>query len=302
MGIMNLKQDYEYFTSIWGEKSDKNKNIHTSKAWDGRAGDWGKELDKKNTFQESMDKRVFTAAEYLRSHGLLEEGSEVIDLGCGPGRFVTEFAKTAGHVTGIDISEKMIRLGKEHAQNCGIANVTFMAEDFHELDVMELGWEKKFDLVFMSITPAADTLESLEKAMKICKGYCFNSSYIRWEDDLESKIQQDVLGRKGESAKNNHGKWFYSLFNMLWIRGYFPQTHYYNHEKKERLKVDKTLATYYARELSKNLTVPEDLEERIMRYLTEIADSEGCVERICNRWQGWILWDVRNCMPRLKED
>lgn len=302
MRSMNLKEDYEYFTSIWDGKNGKKQKIHTSKAWDGRASDWGKELNKKQTFQESMDKRVLESAKYLRDQGLLGADSEVIDLGCGPGRFVTEFAKTAGHVTGIDISEKMIELGKAHAEANGIENVTFLAEDFQNIDIEARGWEKKFDLVFMAITPAVGTMESLEKAMHICKGYCFNSTHIKWEDDLERKIRRNVLGKDGESAKNNFGKWFYALFNLLWLKGYLPQTHYYTHEKEERLKADRNLATYYARALSSDLLVSETLEEQIEQYLLEIADSEGYVERVCTRWQGWILWDVRTCMPRLPEE
>ncbi|MBO5460419.1 MAG: methyltransferase domain-containing protein [Ruminococcus sp.] len=298
MGIMNLKKDYEYFTSIWEEKGEK-KRIHTSKAWDGRAGDWGKELEKKEDFQESMDKRVMAAADYLRSHGILGAGSEVIDIGCGPGRFVAEFARTAGHVTGVDISGKMVELGQKRAEECGVENVTFIAEDFAEMDVKALGWEKKFDLVFASITPALGTMESLEKSMDICKGYCFNSCTIKWEDELEKQIKKNVLGIEEGSGKTSFGKWFYSLLNILWIKGYLPETSYYKNDKEERIKADASLATYYARSLSRDLTVSEEMAEQIEKYLIKIADEDGYVIRKYERWQGWILWDVRVRMPRL---
>ena len=174
LGIMNLKRDYEYFASIWNEKENSNRR-HTKEAWNGRASSWGKELEKKEHFQQSMDDRVYASVEYLKQHGALKNGMEVIDIGCGPGRFVTEFARTAKHATGLDISEKMVELGEAHARECGLDNVTFMAEDFSSVDIEEMGWKKKFDLVFTSITPAIGTMKDLEKAIDICKSYCFNS-------------------------------------------------------------------------------------------------------------------------------
>lgn len=219
MGQIDLKKDYDYFTSIW-EESGSNKKVHTSKAWDERAEAWGKELHKKEDFQINMDERVQMTAKFLRSQGLLGEESQVLDIGCGPGRFVTEFAKTAGHVTGIDLSEKMVQLGQKHAE---------------------------------------------------------------------------------ESQKNSFGKWFYSLFNMLWIKGYFPKTDYFINKKEERVKVEKDLAVYYAKTFSRDLNHSDELVIKILEYLQKIADSEGFVTRKCERWQGWILWDVRTCIPRLSD-
>lgn len=301
MGQIDLKRDYDYFTSIW-EESGSNKKVHTSKAWDERAEAWGKELHKKEDFQVNMDERVQMTAKFLRSQGLLGEESQVLDIGCGPGRFVTEFAKTAGHVTGIDLSEKMVQLGQKHAEESGIKNVSFVAGDFSNLDVKELDWEKKFDLVFAAITPALGTMESLEKSMCICKGFCFHACNIRWLDDLESKIKKEILGKAEESQKNSFGKWFYSLFNMLWIKGYFPKTDYFINKKEERVKVEKDLAVYYAKTFSRDLNHSDELVIKILEYLQKIADSEGFVTRKCERWQGWILWDVRNCIPRLLEE
>ena len=49
-------------------------------------------------------KRVTSVAGFLRAHGLLQKDQTVLDIGCGAGYFTAEFAKTAGHVTGMDIS------------------------------------------------------------------------------------------------------------------------------------------------------------------------------------------------------
>lgn len=47
----------------------------------------------------------------------------VLDVACGPGLVACEFAKIAGHVTGIDITEKMIEQAKSRQQETGLTNI-----------------------------------------------------------------------------------------------------------------------------------------------------------------------------------
>ena len=67
---------------------------------------------------------------HLDSIQILIELSEVsiedsvLDVACGPGLVVCEFAKHAGHVTGIDITPGMIDQAKKRQQDHGLNNVT----------------------------------------------------------------------------------------------------------------------------------------------------------------------------------
>lgn len=298
MEIVNLQRDFEYFSDIWEYK--KSGVTHTAQCWDGRAADWGEELKEDSPFRQSLNERVRESAEYLRAQGALTPGCQAIDIGCGPGRFVVEFAKTAEHATGIDISPKMLELGAAHARECGRDNVTFLAEDFGALDIDVLGWEQKFDLVFTSITPAIGTMANLEKLMRICRGYCFNSCFVRWEDELENKIGRELFHRQENSDLNKHGNWFYSLLNLVWIMGYFPVTRYHFQIQEDYEEVDEALASYYAKCFSEDMTSSEEDTSRILAYLKEQANSEGKILRKHERWYGWILWDVRLRMPRLE--
>lgn len=49
----------------------------------------------------------------------------VLDVACGPGLVACEFAKVARHVTGIDITEKMIEQAGKRQMELGIANVSW---------------------------------------------------------------------------------------------------------------------------------------------------------------------------------
>lgn len=299
MVAIQPKQDYDYFRALWGgKKSDSVR--HTPEIWDSRADDWGKELAQSGPFRRSVGERVEKAAEFLRGHGLLGPGSEVVDIGCGPGRFVAEFARTAGHVTGVDLSPRMLELGVAHAAECGLSNTSFVSGDFKEFDIAALGWEEKFDLVFTSITPAIGTVESLEKAMAICRGHCFNSCFIHWEDDLERRISEEVFQREYKPSPHTHGQWFYALFNLLWLQGYFPETHYHRQSLSDREPAGEDLARYYAKSFSGNMTADEQDVRRIHRFLQQQADRDGNVLRESERRYGWILWDVRTRANRME--
>jgi len=295
---LDLTRDFNYFQSIWEAK--KNGEFkHTAKVWDSRADDWEKELAKDGSFRKSLDERVKKVTEYLQAHQLLQAGSEVLDIGCGLGRFVAEFAKTCGHVTGIDLSGRMLEVGADYARECGLHNVTFLAGDFGEFDLAELGWEGKFDLVFTSITPAVGTVETLAKAMKISRGYCFNSCFICWEDELEKQIAGEVFHREYAPSLNSHGRGFYSLFNLLWLMGYFPETSYHLQEQLEYVDADEDLARYYAKCFSNDMLADEENIRCVHEYLKEHAGADGTILRQYKRWYGWILWDVRTRLDRI---
>lgn len=299
MDVLELERDYEYFKRIW-EHRDPNRNKHAVEAWDARAEDWGKELEKSCSFCKSVHERVEKAAGYLRAHGLLSQGSEVADIGCGPGRFVAEFAKTAGHVTGVDLSPKMLELGAAYAKTQGLDNVTFRQEDLNTFSVDNAGWAGKFDLVFTSITPAVSTMENLEKIMKISRGYCFNSCFVRWNDELEQQVGRDVFGAGDATPRNNHGHWFYSLFNLLWLQGYYPETAYHRQDQEDYVEADEDLARYYAKCFG-GMNPDEDCIRRVYSYLKGHALPDGTIMRKYERWYGWILWDVRERTDRLKK-
>lgn len=75
----------------------------------------------------------------IRTTGM-SEGKTVIDLGCGPGLYVREFAKTGARVTGVDFSERSINYANENIKP-GYDNVEFMRENY-----LELNFKESFDI------------------------------------------------------------------------------------------------------------------------------------------------------------
>jgi ubiquinone/menaquinone biosynthesis C-methylase UbiE len=63
----------------------------------------------------------------------LNESHQILDAGCGAGRFAVSIAGRSGHVTGVDISEGMVRRANQIAGHFGISNATFSVADIRAL-------------------------------------------------------------------------------------------------------------------------------------------------------------------------
>lgn len=65
--------------------------------------------------------------------GLLEvpEGASIVDVGCGRGRHAIPLSRRGYRVTGVDISEKMLRMARERAARENVA-VEWIREDMRE--------------------------------------------------------------------------------------------------------------------------------------------------------------------------
>ncbi|XP_066970089.1 uncharacterized protein [Macrobrachium rosenbergii] len=72
------------------------------------------------------------------------KGLNVLDLGAGIGRFTTELAKVAHHVTAVDISQSFIEQNQKNNKN--FTNITYVCKDVVQLDFPP----GSFNLVFSS--------------------------------------------------------------------------------------------------------------------------------------------------------
>ncbi|MEO1888443.1 MAG: 23S rRNA (uracil(1939)-C(5))-methyltransferase RlmD, partial [Cycloclasticus sp.] len=72
----------------------------------------------------------------------LNENDNVLDLFCGLGNFTLPMAKVAGHVTGVEGSDDLIKRAKENADKNGINNASFYTANLME-DVADEPWAKQ---------------------------------------------------------------------------------------------------------------------------------------------------------------
>jgi 2-polyprenyl-3-methyl-5-hydroxy-6-metoxy-1,4-benzoquinol methylase len=101
----------------------------------------------KNALSRAMD-RVFRKDIYQRFDWVMSKcgdvtGRTICDIGCGSGRFVSDFAKRgAEHVTGIDVAPNMLDLARRLVTQDGVADKC----DFVHTDILDWQTDRKFDI------------------------------------------------------------------------------------------------------------------------------------------------------------
>jgi SAM-dependent methyltransferase len=144
---------------------------------------------------------------------LLKPGSKVLDVGCGAGAKSAYLLDHGMDVTGIDFSEEMIRLAKEHE-----ARGHFFVWDMNNLD--------KFDQVFEGIFAQASLLHIQKKdvqnvleafkAKLVSRGYL----YLAVKEIRSGNVQEEIV------KENDYGyeyERFFSYYSLDEIRSYFHE-------------------------------------------------------------------------------
>ncbi|MDR0838864.1 MAG: methyltransferase domain-containing protein [Oscillospiraceae bacterium] len=272
-----------YFRNLW-ETRRQSPTPHSPDIWDERAEEWIGDLGADGAGKRGMRERVDATALYLRGRGLLGKNDAAVDVGCGPGLFVAEFAKTAKYAVGIDYSARFIEYAEKYAAEHGIDNASYRREDFFAFDVKQAGLEGAFDLVFTSITPAASGEGCLEKLIAMSRAWCCNASFVHASDSLAERVSRDVFGEEYRSRFDGAG--FYALLNLLWFEGFYPETYYYDDPRVEIITPTEKSAVKAAANCGHDS--PEDVQ-KVLKYLEKLGE----IERRSKFRYGSVLWDVR---------
>ncbi len=91
----------------------------------------------------------------------------VLDLACGPGLVACEFAPFAHHVTGIDLTPKMIEQAEERQKARGLANLSFQVGDVLPLPFPDASFSVM--LTRYSFHHFLDPKAVLEEMVRVCK-------------------------------------------------------------------------------------------------------------------------------------
>ena len=84
---------------------------------------------------------IETEADFIIKLTDLSKSKSILDLGCGPGLYVKEFAETGARVTGIDLSDRSIDYAKKNIKP-EYRNASFVKTNYLDIDFKE-----SFDIV-----------------------------------------------------------------------------------------------------------------------------------------------------------
>lgn len=285
------EEDLEYFISMQ-EANPADAPDHSAQKWNTRAELWNKE----RLNNRKGDQRVESAVAFLEQKGILHENCDVADIGCGPGRFAAAFAKKARSVVGLDLSEKMVEYGMEYIRSQGVSNARLQVCDFQTFDIRKEGYERRFDLVFCSLTPAIHGMNGLIKFIEMSRRYCLYITHIYGENHLRTRIMKEVFGQ--EISRQWTGRWFYSLFNVLFLLGYYPETSYETRRQDRRIKAEADYAEFMMESILPRQEHTRANQTKILDWLKTHADEEGFLQEVTESCYGRILWDVRQKTER----
>ena len=105
--------------------TDEYYREYTRKTWDESAANWLNWMDLLRPVGEHLVQRLH-----------LRPGMKVLDIGTGTGEPALTLAKKvapSGHVTGVDLSEKMIEIAQQIALRVRVSNATFSVMDAERL-------------------------------------------------------------------------------------------------------------------------------------------------------------------------
>lgn len=260
-------------------KKHQQGNGNAEAAWDKRAKSFGETHKKSGTDNSKEVTRV------LLDKGLIKE-QEVLDVGGGTGRYAIPFAVHAKEVTMVDISTQMLEIAKRNAESAGQGNLKYIKLSWDDADLKALGWEKRFDLVFSSMSPAYRSKEGIEKMSAASRGWCQINQLIEMTDNITQKLEQDLAVEKKFNPHKDRDA-VQGIYNLLWLQGFEPEITYLRETGQQVLSMEEAVQ-HYSRRFGKAAELKDaDLKRLLEDYAgsdTIVIDSRSTLTK--------ILWKV----------
>ncbi len=273
---------------------------NTRQDWDDRAVDWDGRLRSQDVRARQGEERVRAVVGFLQERGLLGPDREVVDVGCGPGRFVAGFARTARRAVGLDFAPGMVEAGERFAREQGLANTAFHVCDFQGDGPFDPAWDGAFDLAFSSITPAVAGLDALRRFMRLSRAWCMNVCFIHLHNELQDRLLADVFGRGpaqtgavAHRETTGHSYWLDELVAVLRHLGQDPEVMTWDQPRELALPADHATAEALTRALLPPSERDPGATARVEAFLRTCAGPDGLVWERSDCRYGWVLWDVR---------
>lgn len=269
-----------YFSDLWART--KRRSLEEEKAfWDLRAPEFGDVT----RGRDRGDKNELVV--WLKEKGALTPDAEILDIGCGTGRYALEFAPLVKRVAGLDISPAMVELARKNADESGLANAEFLVLPWQGLTLAEHGFDKRFSLSFASMSPAIDSPASLLAMAEASTRFCFMSGFAARHDSVETMLMERLFP---DAQNTEHEAGVYCAFNVLWENGMHAELCYRNGGWQKDLDITVAAKTYAA-QLRAHAPDAPSLEDAIRAELLK-EGRNGTITQTVHAKIAWLFWEV----------
>lgn len=272
--------DADFFDRLWQDHRPNENGM--VEFWNNRAASFNAH---KSAADSKENRRIL--ADQLAARAGLDAHSRVLDIGCGSGHYALAFAQRAGEVAGFDIAPKMVEFAQENANAAGVGNVSFEVLDWERADLAQKGWEKAFDLVLAINTPAVNNRAALEKMMVASRRHCCLISKVDTENAVRDGLKRFV---EWDEAKARVSRAFFSVFNLLWLLGYYPEVNYITRSWEDDMTLDEAL-TVHLRYFDSVAPLTPEQKQAMTDALTAMARDGMIHEKVTSKI-GVVLWEI----------
>ena len=209
--------------------------------------------------------------------------TDVLDIGCGTGRYSLALSKRVRSITGVDVSPAMTEAASRKAEASGITNAEFRAMDWSVADTRRLG---RYGLTIAHMTPAICSAGTFAKMLTVSRGVCFLAGYVSRENPIWDRIYR-IVGKDG--SKTESDKLLYSQ-DILWKMGLLPRIEYIRKHRSRRISMEEAYSTYVGG--ARGFTdLDGSQEEEIRGYLDGISE-DGYIQDFSDPLIGVLYWDM----------
>ncbi|MBR5094919.1 MAG: methyltransferase domain-containing protein [Oscillospiraceae bacterium] len=269
---------YAHTSALWAEAMDHSRSLPTIGE---QAAYWDRTVERYEEQSAAHRSMAEFCVRALEDRGLLDCES-ALEIGCATGDLTRLLAARIGSVTGMDISEAMLRRAREKDAEAGLSRIRRLRGDYRELDGAE-----RFDLVGASLVPATYSEPGLRKMIELSrKGGFFLSGCgaLDHGSPVYSELGRLLLGREGQNRQDA----IYP-FNLLYALGKHPEIRYRRSSATERW--DEETAVRDLRLYFQNVKgLPPDSDAIVAAYVRErLVDGLFPMERrTCFAVVTWI--------------
>ena len=252
------------------------------KSWDEAAADY------QRVFRMGLNDYNRQLLEFFTSAGLLHPGCSVLDIGCGVGKYGTDFAELGCGVTLTDISPAMLA----HAARNMAAYATpwrIVEGDFAMLSTDELSGGDKFDLSVAMMSAAVHDTAGVEKMSVLTRGWCFTANFVEWAQPMRDEFYR-LMGLEVPGFGAGMHDSAEALLQAVRDAGYDPIVKYVPYDWSDDRSPDEA-AEYLIKRCGGD-TGDAALMTRARKIAAELADENGVFVDSVSTCVAWIYWNT----------
>ncbi|GGO01200.1 class I SAM-dependent methyltransferase [Saccharibacillus kuerlensis] len=168
------------------------------------------------SFNEEGRKRSTRIVNWLESRGVNFKGASVLDVGAASGVFTVPFAERGANVTAFESSPPQVELLKRNTARFTENKVEIVSGQFEEINIRQKGWDRAFDLVFVSMCPVVHDWDSVEHILSCARKFAYISMPVSSsENSLVNEVTPLITGRPFEAKVTEMGY----LLHLLCLKG-----------------------------------------------------------------------------------